>query len=184
MIALLRSAMRSGRLLIALLVAGIGVRRGAAQIPNAMAASAEFGAPLSRKRAAFALLGTLMALVLTMGAAQAQIADQLVLFGIDHSFNNQIARFDRKLSLLGLTQTNSVGAGGGILDGQSGVAVDAHGRYWVPFDGLNDTKVLRMESDGTLILPSINLQHNPVYLVTTPWDVTYVLTRIPLFAAG
>jgi hypothetical protein len=131
-----------------------------------------------------AATSALVALSVATGTARTQIADQVVLFGVDKQFADHIARFDRKLHLLGLTKTGGVGAGGGILDDFAGVAVDAQGRYWVPFDALNDTKVLRMESDGTLILPSTNLQHNANYLVTTPSSVTYVLTRIPLTAAG
>ncbi len=138
----------------------------------------------TEKRPNLRLMSTLMSLLVMLGAADAQIADQIVLFGRDTVLADHIARFDRKLGLLGLTKTGGVGAGSGILEAVSGVGADAQGRYWVPFDALNDTKVLRMESVGTLVLPSINLQYNPAYLVTTPSNVAYVLTRIPLLAAG
>jgi hypothetical protein len=128
------------------------------------------------------MMRALLTLLLSAACASAQIADQVLLFGIDNSFHNQIARFDRKLNLLGLTKTGGVGAGDGVLDSGEGVAVDGQGRYWIPFDALNDTKVLRMEANGTLILPSVNLQHNPVYLATAPTGITYVLTRIPLLS--
>lgn len=124
----------------------------------------------------------LIAILVNVPSATAQVADQLVVFGIDKSFLNQVARFDRRLNLLGMTQTTFAGAGAGTLDSLTPIAVDGLGRYLVPFDPLNDTKILRMAADGTLLLPSIDLPFNPVAISTASSGTSYVLTRIPLLS--
>ena len=136
-------------------------------------------------RSSRALLAVLLVLMLIMAdgrKATAQLQDQIVVFGIDNSFLNQVARFDRRLNLLGMTQTTFAGAGAGTLDHLEPMAADGLGRYLVPFDALNDTKVLRMSADGTLLLPSLDLPYNPVAVATAASGSTYVLTRIPLLS--
>ncbi|HEX5140102.1 MAG TPA: hypothetical protein VFX19_04100, partial [Dehalococcoidia bacterium] len=117
-------------------------------------------------------------------AASGQIADQIVLFGQSAAGFEGIGRFDRKLTLLGFTQTEASAAGSGYLTQWSGASVDAQGEYWVPFDQLNDTKVLRMSASGALVLPSVNLQHNAARVAVSQSGTAYVLTRIPLSSAG
>ncbi len=118
----------------------------------------------------------LLAFALAAPGVGAQIADQVVVFGPQAY---KFARFDRKLGLLGLTNTPTTGSLGGLL----GTSVDAQGRYSIPYDALADTKVLHLQANGTL-LPSSILQHNPNKLVTLQSGITHVLTRIPLSSSG
>ncbi|HEX5011440.1 MAG TPA: hypothetical protein VFY71_13680 [Planctomycetota bacterium] len=141
--------------------------------------------PARPVRHGLVMLGITMCwLVLAASVASGQIADQIVLFGKNAAGFEGIGRFDRKLTSLGFTQTEASAAGKGYLSQWSGASLDAQGRYWVPFDQLNDTKVLRMAADGSLILPSVNLQYNPARCAVSQSGTVYVLTRIPLSSAG
>jgi hypothetical protein len=129
-----------------------------------------------------ALLICALVLVALRQAASAQIASQIVVYGKSSSNADLIARFDEELSVLGATPTAP--AGGGFLDITGNASVDGSGRFWVPFDALNDKKVLRMTGSGSLILPSIALPFNAVFTAPSSNGTVYVLTRVPLSLAG
>src|SRR5262245_42332794 len=118
----------------------------------------------------------------TLAEAWSQIADQVVIVGRDVVTKYVVARFDRKLSLLGETQVMSEGSSGGF-DIMTQLAPDTNGVYWITFDPVHVKKLLRVSPDGQL-LPSVVLGHNPVGLGMTAEGTVYALTTLQLTANG
>ncbi|HEX5140105.1 MAG TPA: hypothetical protein VFX19_04115 [Dehalococcoidia bacterium] len=108
-------------------------------------------------------------------ASAAQVADQVIVFGV----SNDVLRFDRRLDLLGDLTLPSSGGVGGITR----LAIDGQGVAWIPFDASNPTDVVRMKSDGSL-LPEVTIGHNPMMLVSSRDGRAFCITRIPLAAPG
>jgi hypothetical protein len=127
---------------------------------------------------------TTVALLLfsTLAEAWSQIADQVVIVGRDVVTKYVVARFDRKLNLLGETQVASEGSSGNF-DIMTQLAPDANGVYWITFDPVHVKKLLRVSPDGQL-LPSVVLGHNPVGLGMTAEGTVYALTTLQLTANG
>ena len=108
--------------------------------------------------------------------ARSQIADQVVIVGRDVVLKDVVARYDRKLHLLGETTVDSEGLSGN-LEMQTQLSPDGNGVYWVTFDSAHVTKLLRITPDGQL-LPSAVLGHNPVGLGMTQQGIVYALTKL------
>ncbi len=112
--------------------------------------------------------------------ASAQIRDQILVTAHDQSPHNpHLLRFDRHLAYLGSTLIG--GETQGSLDEHTtAVVVAPDGRIWMPIDALNAKKLVRLEPDGTLLLPSYLLGDYPVSLTGSASGVMYALTRVPL----
>jgi hypothetical protein len=114
--------------------------------------------------------------------ASAQVADQLVVVSHDAALGYILARYDRKLNLLGVTPVKSEGTLGN-LDIMTQMTPDPSGVFWITFGAAYATKLLRLMPDGQL-LPSVTLGQNPVGLGMSPDGTAYALTRIGLSLSG
>jgi hypothetical protein len=107
---------------------------------------------------------------------QSQIADHVLIVGRDVVLKEVVARYDRKLHLLGETLLANEGSLGSV-DITTQLVPDANGVYWLNFDTADVTKLLRISPDGQL-LPSAVIGHNPVGVGMTQQGTVYALTKL------
>jgi hypothetical protein len=124
----------------------------------------------------------ILATVLSSRECRAQVQDQIVIYAQDPvTFQQQMARYDRQLHWLSTTTfpfTNLTYQGD-----EMGIACDAQGQYWIPWDTLYQPLALIMSPLGAW-LPSITCTEYPLDAVAGPSGNVYLRTRIPLSAPG
>ena len=132
---------------------------------------------MATNRALFAaLLGSVVCLA--ADPMRAQIVDQVVVTSADAGiFKPVIRRFDRRLNLLGSTPLSSETSNS--IDEKTSIALLPMGDIWIPIDPLNETKLVRLNSNGTL-LPTTVLGDYPVQIAASGNGTVYALTRLPL----
>jgi hypothetical protein len=141
-----------------------------------------------RSLLALALLATLAAARVAPAQGgllpESKIEDQVLVFVADPvTFRQRVARFDRTLHLLGVTDFPPNGILNYSNDHEVTVSLDRLGRTWIPLDPLINAEVMVLDPQGSF-LPSVPLSHNPMQSAAGPDGEVYVLTRIPLLTKG
>ncbi len=130
-------------------------------------------------KTSFAL--TMLCCVSMVPLGNAQVAEQVVVYTFQQEgLNHAVIRFDRRLGQVGNSTPVASGAG---LNHSSDVVVDAGGTYSVELDPLNAKQLLRITSEGDMLVPA-ELDYNPVGVAVAASGDVFALTRIPLMAPG